>query len=248
MIVPAAGQGLTFQGLPNEILLSIADWLDDVSAVCLKNTNSFFRSIIHREPGSFSLCSKWLIMCRFETDLLLQFSGCTTLPKNFPEELVCGFCKVKRPVHQIGGRRVGSKNMGFPVYTNTRPLIPSSIDRYCVRHPLSISWVKPDERSSGPHIEKRWAMSSQLTCMHCAAHVDDRDTRVTGCDRCHCDVCPRGTDNLFTRYGPLSWFAWGDRPHIISLEYFGNGICYVNENGGELIRTDPSDAPLINAP
>lgn len=50
---------------------------------------------------------------------------------------------------------------------------------------------------------KRWVVSKRMTCMHCAAHVQEGDIRATGCNKCQCDVCPRSYRNHFIRYGKI---------------------------------------------
>lgn len=201
---------------PHEILTLIHEKLDDVSAVCLKYTNSTLRSKVGRDSTAFSRCSKWLIMCRFEQDEITRLWPHGELGPGFhilKNQFTCGFCKVKRTRAQIEGRRSGRCGINFPVCDPWRVLRPPEV-RYCARHPLFIIWVKPSPNKPEP---ARWVTTRRLTCMHCTAHVGVADTRSAGCENCKCDVCPRARKIWFIRYGPLPKAARGGRPYIDGL-------------------------------
>ncbi|KAL8643733.1 MAG: hypothetical protein Q9226_008151 [Calogaya cf. arnoldii] len=123
--------------LPYEILLSIQDTLDDVSAVCLKNTNSNLKNKLYRDPGMFSRCTKWLVMCRFEQDMPPP-DPFGRYPK---DRAACALCKTKRTRAQIEGRRSGRSGVSFPICGPCR-LFQFPEKRYCAKHPLFITWVK----------------------------------------------------------------------------------------------------------
>lgn len=59
--------------------MPVLDHLDVVYRVCLKYTNRAYSfSIPSVNQSRLSRCEKWLIMCRFETDLL-----------EYPDKVVC---------------------------------------------------------------------------------------------------------------------------------------------------------------
>lgn len=198
--------------LPNELLVLIHGVLDDVSAVCLQNTNSNLKIKLHRDPTSFSRCTKWLIMCRFEQD-----QSPATLFGQYPKEgLTCGACKAKRTLPQIAGWcRSGRRGINFPVFDPVRLFVEPE-KRYCAKHPFFITWVKPS-LGEVPEEAARWVTTQRLTCLHCFARVQSTDTRPTGCDNCKCDVCPRIVMNEFIRYGKLPKAARAGRPYIDAL-------------------------------
>lgn len=214
--------------LPSDIILSVADFLDDASAVCLKNTNSAFRGLIQRDANSFNPCSKWLIMCRFEADLIAN------LPLDrLPDKLVCAFCKAKQARDQFEPiYSPGWKGVGLPVSNTASVIETPNTTRYCARHPIRISWVRP---SSKQDKKRRWIMCWRLTCMHCKVAVHPSDGRHTGCDQCHCDICPRLNQELLTRYGPLPWPARSGRPYIGGISWLDDGTPKILEFGSKYI-------------
>lgn len=195
--------------LPYEILLSIHDVLDDVSATCLKYTSSNMRSELNRDPTLFSRCTKWLIMCRFEWDIIRD----VIFGRSREVKLSCAFCKAKRTWAQIEGRKSNPSGVSFQICDPYRVCLHPEA-RYCAKHPLFITWV---ESSPLEPEASRWVVTPRLTCTHCRARVQSADTRSTGCDHCKCDVCPRDNMPHFIRYGKLPKAARGGRPYIDGL-------------------------------
>lgn len=212
--------------LPCEILLSIHDVLDDVSATCLKYTSSDMRSKLNRDPTLFSRCTKWLIMCRFELDILPDL----VYGRSRDNKLTCAFCKAKRTRAQIEGRKSGCSGVSFPICDPYRVHLHPEI-RSCAKHPLFITWVQ------SPPLEpeaSRWVVTPRITCMHCTARVQSSDTRSTGCNHCKCDVCPRDTIPHFIRYGKLPKAARGGRPYIDGLiTRYDRQLAYISEVGSK---------------
>ena len=105
--------------------------LDDISLVCLKHTNSRFRAPLALNGDKLSLCANWMIMCRFEDDMI-----------EYPATVACAFCKVKRPVADLGyDSKFGFEHLRM---MNARPL-----ERYCRRHAAySLRWPKDRYYSS----------------------------------------------------------------------------------------------------
>ena len=166
----------------------------------------------------FSRCTKWLIMCRFEQDMPPP-DPFGRYPK---DRAACALCKTKRTRAQMEGRRSGRSGVSFPICGPCR-LFQFPEKRYCAKHPLFITWVKP---SSVQPETPWWVMTPRLTCMHCTAHVTSADTRSTGCENCKCDVCPRTTKCLFIRYGRLPKAARAGRPYIDELISFDDRQTY----------------------
>lgn len=230
--------------LPDEILLLIVDGLDDVSAICLKNTNSNLKGKINRDPESFNRCTKWLIECRLESDLF------KTIPiEQRPDKVTrytCSMCKTKRSMDQIHGRGSGRKGVPFSIYDTGRLLCLNSTTRYCAKHPFFITWVKP---TPGVPVSSRWTATPRRTCTHCAARVESSDSRANGCAKCQCDVCPPAKIRAhFTRYGALPKAARGGRPFIDGVLWWSGGKVLVSEVGSKLTSEHPfGREPSANA-
>lgn len=81
---------VTIESLPLELLHMVHGYLDDISNVCFKYTNRYFRAALPPVTITESdKCTKWSIMCRFEQDMLQP-------PKT--HRLACAFCKVARDI------------------------------------------------------------------------------------------------------------------------------------------------------
>lgn len=176
--------------LPAEILYMIVDELDDVSAVCLKITSSYFYTSINTDDMKFSLCKKWLIMCRLEIDVPVR---------DRPSLLACAFCKAKV------WRGCFTPETGNDFYLgldNLRLWSLKPAERYCLLH---ISNTLRDCRNSQkPYARKRWVKTQQMTCLHCGADIEPSDSRTEGCNGCMCEICPRAMQPRYTRYGSLT--------------------------------------------
>lgn len=182
------------QQLPIEVLELITAQLDEVSTICLQLTSRLFNHRISVTPPSErNRCTRWLVACRREID----FNGSK-------QRLACAFCKGTVPAHcftKFSPRQVLS-NLPFCLAPHNIGLPPEA--RYCSYHPpLTAHKMYAFPAQCYMTIENKWVEVPQLRCMHCGNAVEkDLDRRVTGCDRCCCDACPRVTSTAYIRYGP----------------------------------------------
>lgn len=193
------------ESLPMELMQMILDQLDVVSLVCMKNTTTGFRALIPPiDEKNLSRCQKWLIMCRFETDM-----------REYPPFVACAFCKVKRPRKDFGvhhskyTRWTGIRNkdhcgMGF-----VKPMSLHPTNRYCYRHITSSFGWPPAYREA----EKvKWVHTPEPTCLHCgskpascgqfALNFMNGPKTHSHCTQT-CGVCPTRYLSTFSRHGPI---------------------------------------------
>lgn len=192
--------------LPNEILYSIMERSDAITAIFLKNTSRRFRQLEGPDSTSFSRCEKWTIMCRLETDWLGQLQR-----DKWPATLLCTLCKRKRPIDQFVGP-INFRAIMLSSILDTRPVQRDPAQRFCTRHPFNISW--------GPryHYRRRqWFMSRRWICTHCGIDTTREHKDITGCDRCQCSLCPRPYKDVFVRTGTIAYFSVGAEPYIDGL-------------------------------
>ena len=76
---------------PPEIVLEILDHLDDCSIICLKCTNRHFYLNDRFNSAKLSRCAKWLVMVRFEQDVMLDERRWREVKR-----FTCCECKSKR--------------------------------------------------------------------------------------------------------------------------------------------------------
>lgn len=197
----------SLESLPMEILQIVLDQLDSVSLVCLQNTNSRLRAVIPPiQAETLSRCQKWLIMCRFETDM-----------QDYPELVACAFCKVKRPQEDFGllhrtGRWAGwTKTNTYRGIEQLNMMDSKPINRYCYRHLEScLGWPLAFRKED--HI--RWVRTLEPTCLHCGskpASCGQTALKFCGppvprsyCDK-PCDVCSTAYLPTFSRHGPIHY-------------------------------------------
>lgn len=212
----------SFGSLPMELLQMVLNQLDHVSLVCLRNTNSGFRAVVPPiEAKDLSRCQKWLIMCRFETDM-----------REYPALVACAFCKVKRPQKDFGLNHTKGLRRGRPK-TNTyrgiemlNMMDSKPIRRYCYRHVEScLGWPPAFQKAD----QIKWVRTLEPTCLHCgskpascgqtaAKFYYGPPAQPSYCDR-PCDTCPRLYLPTFSRHGPIQypWFTTANGGHIWCL-------------------------------
>lgn len=217
------------ESLTMELLQPILDQLDNVSLICLKNTSAGFRALVPPvEEKSLSRCQKWLIMCRFEDDML-----------DCPPMVACAFCKVKRPQKDFGRKCIGrmcwtailkksQEGMEFLKMMNVQP-----IAQYCYRHLTScLGW--PPAHQEANHVQ--WVHTLEPTCLHCGSKPascgqsalkfwNGPETR-SHCSQ-PCEFCPTLHLSTFSRHGPI-------KLRFITREE-GFFWCFCGEFGGSLL-------------
>lgn len=115
-----------------------------------------------------------------------------------------------------------------PYCLDRRSIYSEPIARYCSLHPPLTAWLL-DETSE----QIKWVEVEQLRCMHCANAIhDEDDLRDTGCNKCHCDTCPRILSSAYIRYGPRARRLI-PRPTLEELFESKSGIFRVIEFGSE---------------
>ena len=188
--------------LPAELLLTIVDYLDDASAVCLKMTSRYMYSGIlpNLDYAALSNCAKWRLACHLEQEAAVPIR----------EYLACAFCKSKHHRKQFvpywGGGGGAYRRFGVQLLNLTK-CRPEA--RYCMK------WVDrvliedtqilpPTNWFRGPDRFRRWERYRELACMHCNYAIPPSDRRKTGCARCCCDICPRRFLPRLRRMGPAS--------------------------------------------
>jgi len=182
------------QQLPIEVLELVTAQLDEVSTICLKITSrSFYHRVSVTPPSERNRCTRWLVACRREID-----------SDGSKQRLACAFCKGTVPDHYFTKFSVRQALSDLPYCLAPRSIRLPPEARYCSYHaPLTAYETFDIPAQCYMTSGTKWVEVQQLRCMHCGNAVDkNTDTRVTGCDRCYCDACPRVTSSAYIRYGP----------------------------------------------
>ena len=193
-----------FPGLPAEILLSIADHLDDPTAISLSAASyrlstvlhSFTRSIRTRER---SRCAKWLIMAQLERDLVIDPRGQN--PRYL--RLTCVLCKVKLATTSFERYDpiTSNPNIMESGFENLRMLSRGPFSRFCEHHAMRtvLGRESSDPRRNADQTI-RWECRSRRMCLHCGTVPNDGSPPSCACI---CVVCPKDAKvPTFVRYGP----------------------------------------------
>jgi hypothetical protein len=91
--------------LGENLVLRISSLLDEVSLLCLKNTNARFRDIIKIKEKQFSQCVRWRMLTLLEQDLLGKGDS-------LPDSLACMYCKQTHARADFGVR---NGNAGYGI-------------------------------------------------------------------------------------------------------------------------------------
>ena len=193
--------------LPLELFQMVLDQLDLVSLICLRNTTTRFRALIPRVADhELSRCQKWLIMCRFETDML-----------EYPERVACAFCKIKRPQTDFGvlSWDVQSKletlllGSQWDHMSNLNMMRSKPLERYCYRHLTScFGWPPAFQNAT----QIKWVHTLEPTCLHCGSKPSScgqsavkflQEIKPRSCCSKTCDVCPTAYLSTYLRHGPI---------------------------------------------
>ena len=202
--------------MPWEILCKIVDELDDVSKVCLKSTSYHFHCAIKVDVTKLSVCIRWMLLCRFETDY-------HALMKSYPPRVACALCKVKVRQECIEPKKHRNIRRSCGIGT-IAPMRKEPVGRVCVLHapPLFRRDTSfQDPRENNPPI---FTKKSQLMCMHCGRDVEAHDRRSVGCDTCRCSVCPRVIQPIYELSGYPSRRRYHYYPRFIKDRSSENGL------------------------
>lgn len=226
------------ESLPLELLQLVLDQLDHVSLVCLKNTTSRFRALIPVEEKNLSRCQKWLIMCRFETDM-----------QDYPELVACAFCKVKRSQKDFGVISTINRSRFRKLFQQDRysgiehlsMMSSKPVERYCYRHLTScLGWPPAFQNAE----QIKWVHTLEPTCLHCGSKPAscgqsevkfyDEIEPLGHCNRL-CDVCPTAYLSTISRHGPIRsfWFISGKGGFICCLRRTYRGTLAMAELQGK---------------
>lgn len=201
---------LFLEKLPTDIILLVLDLLDDVSKVCLSNTNRYFHEHINVNRDDLSTCQEWLITCRLESDM-----------SEYPGKLACAHCKKKRDRADFSSG-TGWRNWFLGQKTESKAKIPRYLSchptlRLCWKHDGALATLPASVHEDNlirrilPYTKVPWGTAwftfRVLRCLHCYRPVDSVETRDTGCSECECDVCPTAWDLHFWRSKPLANFG-----------------------------------------
>ncbi len=191
-----------FPGLPAEILLSIAEHLDDATAVCLSATSYRFSDVLHhiardRRGRERSRCSKWLIMAQLERGLVTDARRHST---NI--QLTCVLCKVKLATTSFERYHppTANPNVMESGFENLRMLSRAPFARFCEHHAMRtvLGRESSDPRRNADQTI-RWECCLRRMCLHCGTVPNDGSPPTCGCV---CPVCPRDAQvPTFVRYG-----------------------------------------------
>lgn len=209
--------------LPDYLWKTITTDLDVVSIVCFGATNRYLHTTIIVDRTNLTKCESWLIHRRFRKDMRTRSATLACIlciltdKKNrfSTEQLRCvtehnaslgnlcprtlrglfwiqGGCSQdpdhgidldQKHLYQSGGRRprcYAHLMAQFGSDRATEPLLPFIII--------------PTDRPS-------WIKFTVLRCLHCGSGIEG-DTRLEGCLKCLCNVCPRNPDYQIYRTGP----------------------------------------------
>ena len=203
--------------LPQELHDMIINALDNVSKACLAKTNSRLQGSIKVDRSTLSLCEKWLLSCRLETDM-----------KNYHQSFYhCCFCKTRRPRQQFVASNAHQIHRGRRI-DNARVVTAKPMERYCWIHRVRTQWE--DNTCYRETDRRRWVQIMQLTCLHCREAVSEADGRATGCEGCQCETCPRAKLPIYLRYGPPNVPGGHFRiPELLSLHRVDSKALWARE-------------------
>lgn len=206
--------------LPEDLIVRISEFLDEVSLLCMKNTNTRFRDIIKISRGQVPRCTRWMEVCRLEEDIQNRGDA-------LPDQLACVYCKITHPQEDFGVRN-GNVGYGIERLGMIKSCQPNS--RYCWRHlPKRMNYssgIENLDRRGRPCKKDKWVELSEPVCLHCGDRLDLDKYGQSECRTCDkkCEICGFGELRGWQRHGP-------QRP----LETYAN-IRFVKMGSGLKIR------------
>ena len=189
-------------GLPAEILLSIANHLDDATAICLSAASSRLYEVLcsltnDRRKRVRSRCAKWFIMAQLEQGLVVDPRG-----QNAEMKLTCVLCKIKIPTASFERYHPPTTSPSFMEkgLENLHMLSRSSFSRFCEHHAMCtvLGRHRTDPTTDADQII-RWECCLRRMCLHCGAANLDGSTPLCACI---CPICTKDEQvPTFVRYG-----------------------------------------------
>jgi len=184
--------------LPEDLILRISGLLDEVSLLCLKNTNTRFRHTITISEALISRCARWMVLCRLEEDIRNRDGS-------LPDQLACMYCKKPHPQKDFGVR---NGNVGYGI---ERLLMIESCQpyfRYCWRYLPKIMNYSPGienlDKRGRPSRRDKWVELLEAICFHCGDRLNLEENGQSECRTCNkeCEVCGFGMLRGWERHGP----------------------------------------------
>ncbi len=184
--------------LPEDLIVRISGFLDEVSLLCLKNINTRFRDIIKISEAQVSRCTRWMVLCRLEEDIRNRGDA-------LPDQLACMYCKKTHPQKDFGVR---NGNVGYGIerlrmIKSCRPYF-----RHCWRYLPKIMNYTPGienlNRRGRPSRKDKWIELLEPICFHCGDRLDLAENGQSECRTCNkkCEVCGFGMLRGWERHGP----------------------------------------------
>ena len=189
--------------LADDLVLRISSLLDEVSLLCLKNTNAHFRNIIKMNEKQLPRCVKWRMLTLLERDL--QDKG-----DSLPNTLACIYCKRTHPRADFGVRN-GNAGYGIERLYVMEACGPGV--RFCWRYiPKLLDYTA---RIENPEVDNRdlpysarstdkWVSAYRATCCHCCGRLDHDQNGKLSCPTCKkkCEACGFTMLLHYERHGP----------------------------------------------
>lgn len=183
--------------LPEDLIVRISGFLDEVSLHCLKNVNTRFRDIIKISEVQVSRCTRWMVLCRLEEDIRNRGDA-------LPDQLACMYCKTTHPQKDFGVRN-GNVGYGIERLDMIKSCEPRL--RYCWRHlPKRMNYTSGIEnldKRGRPRRKDKWVELSEPVCLHCGDRLDLNKNRQPACRTCdeQCEICGFGELRGWERHG-----------------------------------------------
>jgi len=189
--------------LGEDLILRISSLLDEVSLLCLKNTNARFRDIIKTNQTEFSQCVRWRMLTLLEQDLLGKGDS-------LPGSLACMYCKRTHPRADLGVRN-GNAGYGIERLYLMEACGPDA--RFCWRYipdlldyTARIEYPEVENHDLPPfaRLTDRWVSAYRAICCHCCGRLDLDDNDKYSCPACNkkCEACGFAKLVHFERHGP----------------------------------------------
>lgn len=184
--------------LPEDLIVRISGFLDELSLLCLKNTNTRFRDIIKISEAQVSRCSRWMVLCRLEEDIRNRGDA-------LPDQLACMYCKKAHPQKDFGVR---DGNVGYGIERLRMIKSSRATLRHCWRYlPRIMNYTPRIENLNilgRPSRIDQWVELLEPICFHCGDRLNLDENDQPECRTCNkeCKVCGFGTIRGFERHGP----------------------------------------------